>query len=310
MGALLLALLTTASTPSSEVAVLPVQGSLEAAQAAALQRLLGSELARGRGLEGRFEAPPSGGAEPCLDAACLGRHAQGARHAISLSLVPFGTSTVATLTVWHASQPAGVLSAARTAASPDQLPGVVSALVEEVWPRTSATAEGSPEAGDEPWSPSLGFNLKVGNVLPAIAGTKLQLSAINPRLDFELDYFAVPSFLPFIDASVVLGSNGSGQGVQLVPVLLGAKYLFREGHSLRPYLGVGLGLGFLSGALSGDAAASTSFAIYSVGGVAVFPWERVGLNLETSLNLSGLQVSAQSGVLFAFSASLGVVFLF
>ena len=114
---------------------------------------------------------------------------------------------------------------------------------------------------------------------------------------------------PFLGASVALARSSTGETLQFIPVLLGAKHYFLPGSAWQPYAGGGLGLGFLAGKLTGQQSTSTSFTVTGVGGVAYLPWRHVGFNAEASANLSGLNISG-SGLLIAFNLDAGVLFLF
>ena len=99
-----------------------------------------------------------------------------------------------------------------------------------------------------------------------------------------------------------------------LPTFLGAPYVVtgfdRARSLLRPYVGMGLGLGFLSSSDELSNQAGTQFSVFGVGGLQVVPWKHFGFVAEGSLNLSGVEVSTNSGVLFAFSFNAGVVIPF
>jgi outer membrane protein W len=300
-----------------EVAVLPVLGAEGQTQDDALQRVAAAAIERNRAAHTVREGRAAGGFDiACRDAPCLSHHSGTGRQVVFIELVGFGQSWTVSLYAWDPAHSAEVRTATRTSPTADALPQTVEALVDDLWPRPAvasvsalAKATQTPEA-EGTWTPTFALNPKVGNVFPGFTGSHLQITGLSPRLDLEVDYYALPSFLTFVDASLVFASASTGQSINLVPVLLGAKYLFRDGSAFRPYLGIGLGLGFLTSSLNSGSATSASFAVYSVLGLAYFPWQQVGFNIEGSVNLTGLEVSASSGVLFALSGDLGVVFVF
>ena len=311
-----LSLVLAVSAPA-EVVVLPVLGEGGPAQMLALQRVTASAIERNLSAHTTLEVRSGGSFDmACRDAACLATHASGTQQVVAVEVVEFGQSASMSVYAWNPAHPAVVRTSTRTAATPEALPKTVETLIDDLWPRApapsiSAVAKASQTTAVEgEWTPTFAVNPKVGNVFPGFTGAKLQLTGISPRLDLEIDYYALASFVTFVDASVVFANNKSGQNINLVPVLLGAKYLFREGSELRPYVGVGVGLGFLTSSLNVADTTTASFAVYSVVGLTYFPWQQVGFDVETSVNLTGLEVSTSSGVLFAISGDLGVVFVF
>lgn len=204
----------------------------------------------------------------------------------------------------------GPLEVDRTSNGAAASPYLVDRMGARVTDVVGEAMEGAPLDVDHDDGPTFAIALKIGNALPTVStDKKLALSTLNPRLDFEASYFATPTFVPFAEASLVFAEGTDGQSLQLVPVLLGAKYLFRPGHSVRPHVGAGLGLGFLSGSLV-NGSQQTTFAVHGVAGTTWFPMEHFGLTGEVSLNLGGVEVSAQSGLLLSFNVHAGVVIPF
>ncbi len=306
--------------------MLALTGDLMPVQAAALQQLLGSELGRVGTVTPSLETPTPD-AVVCDQVACLKERAGTAPIVIALSTVRFEDAWVITAIGWSESHADVVVSSSEHANNESGLPAAVTALAKDLvniglipasGSSSSATAavndaaSMSSTANDQEGVDisSVLLALKFGSTIPALTGTSLKLSSLNLRFDFEADYQATQTFWPFVDASLLLGHNDQGQSLQLVPVLLGAKYVFRPGAELRPYAGLGVGLGFLTGSILSDSSQTTSFAVYGVGGVHYLPWTHVGFLVEGSLNLSGIQLSAQTGVLFAFSFNFGVFVVF
>jgi len=242
----------------------------------------------------------------CSDDGCIAEigGALGARYILSGRVAKLGDKFLLT----------GALLDARTARSVDRFAqsfdgdDALAAAADQVAGEV-ATAAGLAEVPPPPGS-ARGFNLdlKLGNAIPQLTSGE-RLDALNLRFDFELGYFVTQHVSPFLGASLLI-ATGAHDTLSFLPVTLGAKYYFRPESMWQPYLGGGIGLGFLFGAV--DPAADntgTSFSVLGIGGVAFIPWRHVGFNAELSVNLSGVDVSG-SGVLLSYNFDFGVLFLF
>jgi hypothetical protein len=191
-----------------------------------------------------------------------------------------------------------------------------------------------------PESPLFHFNLKLGNTLSTLDG--FDFSAFTLRFDLELDYYIRPYLTAFIEVGLAIGNaentsksdsepasasateeeqeeeealsadekgSAGGKGsFSLVPVKVGLKYDPLHQYSVRPYVGVGVGLGILSDLVEADSREIT-LSFSGILGVAWVPFHNVGFNLETSLDFDELRVSGGSNLLFGFSFNFGVLVL-
>jgi len=246
------------------------------------------------------------------DSSCIAEigGALGARYIVSGSVGKVGSQILLSAAVTDSRTARSVQRLAQTIPDEDALPAAAAVLADGIGDAVGLAKTEEPAA---PVSTERGFNLdvKLGNALPVLTGQQHEsLQTFNLRLDLELGYFVTAQVSPFLGASVALAkSSSSGETLQFIPVLLGAKYYFRPGTPWQPYAGGGIGLGFLAGKLTGDASTNTSFTVTGVGGVAYLPWRHVGFNVEASANLSGLNISG-SGLLIAFNIDAGVLFVF
>lgn len=245
----------------------------------------------------------------CTDESCIAElgGALGARYIVSGQLDRLGQKFLLGASLVDARTARSLAKVARPVDDADGLAPAASALADQL-----ADAAGL-EPLEQPLDADRGFTLglKLGNTVPILTGKQqVSLDTFNLRLNLELGYFATRQLEPFLGASLALAHGDGGGSLQFVPVLLGAKYYFRSGHALQPYLGGGLGLGFLAGKLTGAQGTSTSFALTGIGGLAYFPWRHVGFNLEGSANLSGVNLSSTGGLLLAYNADFGAIFLF
>jgi len=154
------------------------------------------------------------------------------------------------------------------------------------------------------------LNLKLGHTLPALKG--FQFDTFTLKFEIEADYYLRPYLLAWIEIGLVVGKAeaASEEGnFSLVPVAAGLKYVFRDDKSLRPYVGFGLGLGIVA-SLVKPAERNLGLHFNSVIGAAWLPWERVGFNLEASVNLDELRVTEGSNLLFGFNSNFGILLLF
>lgn len=276
-------------------------------QALALQRLIESTL------EARAAAVTPGERDrfaDCGDEPCLAERAQKhpGQGAVVASWTRFGDGAVLTALVLDDRPGKGTFTLARPVKLDAELPEAAASLAENIGDRLELPPPRS--VPHEPERNSFGLALKVGNTLGGVAPDAPAVSKVNLRFALEGDYLAAPEFWPFVDLSLVLARDANGQRIQLVPVLLGAKYVFRKGKRVRPFAGMALGLSFLSAPLDKDTGATSTFAVYGVGGVDWFVMENVAVLAETSLNLAGVEASTGSGVLFAVGLNAGAVVLF
>ena len=163
------------------------------------------------------------------------------------------------------------------------------------------------------FEPDFHLNVKLGNTVPALSGFKF--SAFNLRIDLEGDYYIRPFLLAFLEAGIVLArtqaeSGGEGTNFSLVPVDLGLKYLFRHDKSVRPYAGLGLGLGIVAAFVDPASNGKLGLNLNGLVGVAWLPWQTFGFNVETSINLGNLAVTEGTKLLFGFNTNFGVLILF
>lgn len=298
--------LALAAAPAPDVALYPLQHPPgRAAQADALADVLRSSLEPRSTLR---LGKPTESVAGCEDEACLRVQRDGARH--EHLVVPawtiFGEGAVLSARVYDAATQE-TFTVARSAAGEAWLPQSAAALATEVADRLNLPAAGAAPLADD--HPTFGLALKLGNAFGTFSSAS-SLGKLNLRFDLEGDYLAAPEFWPFVDLSLVLARDANGQQVRLVPVLLGAKYVFRRDQPLRPFAGMGLGLGFLSAGLDAETGSRASFAVDGVTGVTWFVKREVALLGEASLNLNGLEATGGSGVLFALSVNIGALVLF
>jgi len=302
--------LACVAAPARPIAVYPVHrpaGASEA-QAVALRRVVEADLAA-RGAQVR-EATADAFAS-CERPACLlpRKAAHPGEGAVVLAWTGFGEASVLSALVLDDRAAPSAWSTAVPVAALADLPRAASALAAHVGDGLGLPPPGERRAREEGEN-TIGLALKVGNTLGSFASDAPALSGFNFRFDLEVDYLAAASFWPFVDLSLVLAHDAHGQGVQLVPVLLGAKYVFRPGAILRPFAGMALGLNFLSESLDAGTGSGDSFAVYGMGGLDGFITPNVAVLGEVTANLNGLEASGGSGVLFAVGFNLGAVVLF
>ncbi|MFN7135776.1 MAG: outer membrane beta-barrel protein, partial [Myxococcales bacterium] len=162
-----------------------------------------------------------------------------------------------------------------------------------------------------PYPSDFHFNFKLGNMLPALQ----DFSRLALRLDIEGDYYIKPFLTAFVEAGLVIGrseatAQRSGGTFSLVPVSAGLKYVFRSDQHVRPYAGLGLGLGILAALVDAPSNDRIGLKFNGLAGVAWLPWRRVGFNAEVSADLAGLTVNQGSNLFFGFNTNFGVLVLF
>jgi len=302
----LLALALAAAPSTRQIAIYPLRHPAgREAQAVALGELLATTL-RARGLEPSVQSAPDAYSgcetEPCL----APRSGASPGGAIVATWTAFGQGAVLSSVVLDGRAGQGTFELAVPATSEAELPAATAALGNAI----ADQLEAAPRVSEKEERPTFGLALKVGNTFGSVAENAPQLSGLSLRFDVEIDYLAAPQFWPFLDLSLVLAKDASGQRVQLVPVLVGAKYVFRHDRTLRPFTGMALGLDFLSEPLEPDTGGSSSFAVYGVGGLDWMVLPNLAVVAEASLDLNGLEASGGSGVLFAIGLNLGARVLF
>ena len=151
--------------------------------------------------------------------------------------------------------------------------------------------------------------LKIGNTVGSVAADAPTTSNYNLRFDLEGDYLAAPEFWPFIDVSLVLATDSSGNKVSWCRSCSG-RSTSSDAPRAPAVRGMALGLDFLSENLDRDTGSSSTFAVYGVSGLYWFLLHDVAIVGEASLNLDGLQASGGLGVIFAVGLNLGAVVLF
>ncbi|MBS2030216.1 MAG: hypothetical protein JST54_20100 [Deltaproteobacteria bacterium] len=304
----LLALALTAAPQVRQVVIYPLRHpDGRDAQAAALQRLVETSLtARGVVLG----TGGNDGFAACNSATCLNSRTQArpGEAAVVASWTSFGASSVLTLVVVDDREGHQAFELAAPAASDFELPLIVNSLATQLGDKLDLPPPGEvrhPEADHL----TFGLSLKVGNTIGATQSTS-KFSGLNLNFALEGDYLAAPEFWPFVDLSVVLARATNGQRVQLVPFLLGAKYVFRKGHDLRPFLGMALGLSFLAQNPDADTGTSSTFEVNGVGGVNWSLFDELALVAEAKANLNGLEASGSSGLVAAMQFNFGALVLF
>jgi hypothetical protein len=163
-----------------------------------------------------------------------------------------------------------------------------------------------------PAPPTAHLNLKFGNTIAALEG--FSFSTFTLRFDFEADYYLRPYLLAWLETGIAVGrvaSEGeSSKGAfSLVPVTLGLKYVLFHQYEVRPYAGLGLGLGLIGDLVEAEQR-KVSLHFNGLVGLAYVPWRRVGFNLEASLNFDELRISGGSSLLLGFNLNFGTLFLF
>lgn len=163
-----------------------------------------------------------------------------------------------------------------------------------------------------PAPPTAHLNLKFGNTVAALDG--FSFSAFTLRFDFEADYYLRPYLLTWIEAGIAVGraaSDGeSSKGsFSLVPVTLGLKYVLFHQYEVRPYAGLGLGLGLIADLVEPEER-KVSLHFNGLMGLAYVPWRHLGFNLEASIAFDELRMSGGSSLLLGFNVNFGTLILF
>jgi hypothetical protein len=153
------------------------------------------------------------------------------------------------------------------------------------------------------------LNFKFGHNVQEMKGFSFDAFALN--FEIEGAYYLRPFLLAWLEAGLKLGRGESDDGksnFRLVPVAAGLKYVLRPHATLRPYAGLGFGLGVLSQLVEAERRVGLHYT--GVLGLSWLPWRRVGFNIETSVNFDDLWITQGSTVLFTYSTNFGVLALF
>jgi hypothetical protein len=175
----------------------------------------------------------------------------------------------------------------------------------------------SPEpAQQQAFKPEVLLNLKLGNTLPSLKGATI--SNYNITFDLEGDYYLSPRWQLFLLTTITVGSatdstgtsgDASSKSFRLFSPYAGVKVTFSPQESLRPYVGLALGLTIMNRLFSTSTGDTVGLNGLGVGGLLWTPFKRVGFNLEMGVNLSAVS-SDGSGLYFGFKTNFGVVVLF
>ena len=155
------------------------------------------------------------------------------------------------------------------------------------------------------------LNLKLGNTIAALKG--FNIDTFTLRFDLEVDYYLRRYLLVYLEAGLAVGrasEEGEPKGTfSLVPVTFGLKYVLFHQREIRPYTGLGLGLGLIADLVEPEER-ELSLHFHGLMGVAYVPWRNLGFNLEASMNFNEMRVSGGSSLLFAFNLNFGVITIF
>lgn len=249
----------------------------------------------------------------CSDDSCLAEisGALGVRYVVHGRVDRFGNTLLLNAFVFDALAAKSVTRWSENVADDAQLP-----VQAERFADHAALALGLPH-GDlpllpAPFTPTVSFNLKLGNTYQSLKGASL--SAFQARFDLEGDYYLTRAWQLYLQAGMVVGSASdattSSQSFQFIPIGLGTKYTFRAAELVRPYVGLGLGAKIIGKLLHPSDSGKVGFDTVALAGLAFFPWQRVGLNLELSGNLAAIAVQDDSGVKLAFNTNFGLITAF
>ena len=152
--------------------------------------------------------------------------------------------------------------------------------------------------------PSAYVSVKIGQTLAGLKG--FSLDTFTLRFDLEGDVVLTRWLLAYLEIGVLIGRAKSDQTqnegtFSLVPAGAGFKVLFRSDKALRPFIGLGIGLGFFTALI--DANPGVALRFDGVTGVVWMPWERVGVTAEL-----GVDIDTQLN--YGFNWNFGVAFAF
>ena len=171
-------------------------------------------------------------------------------------------------------------------------------------------------AQQQAFRPEVLLNVKLGNTLPSLKGATI--SNYNVTFDLEGDYYLSARWQLFLLTTITVGSatdatgqsgDTSSKSFRLFSPYAGVKVTFSPQESLRPYLGLGVGLTIMNRLFSTSTGDTVGLNGLGVGGLLWMPFSRVGFDLELGVNLSAVS-SDGSGLYFGFKTNFGVVVLF
>ena len=152
--------------------------------------------------------------------------------------------------------------------------------------------------------PTVLLNLKLGSTLAGLKG--FSVDAFTLRFDLEGEVVLTRWLHGYVEIGILIGraKNDATQAegtFSLIPAGTGFKFVFRSDAELRPFIGLGFGLGFFAALL--DTNKQAAFRGDLTTGVNWMPWERVGLIAE-------LRAELDTGLTYGFSANFGLTFAF
>jgi hypothetical protein len=237
----------------------------------------------------------------CSDDSCLAElsGALGARYIVSGRVDRFGDRYVLTAGLFDTQATKLVVQSRREAIDPSRLPGAADEISDELLAPLGVAPRVHPvERLDE-----TGFTLSLD------LSTQLftSLAHLAPGGDLELGYRITSAIQAFFRLSFLI-SFGETTTTSFLPGELGARYFFRAGKSLQPYVGGGLGLLFAIRAIQGNA---TRPSLWLHGGLAYVITRWIAVTLDLSLDVLGAAINLYNDQLGVnFGAAAGVMFRF
>ncbi|HEY3446402.1 MAG TPA: hypothetical protein VGK67_08550 [Myxococcales bacterium] len=148
------------------------------------------------------------------------------------------------------------------------------------------------------------LNVKLGSTLAGLEG--FSVDAFTLRFDLEGEVVLSSWLHGYVEIGLQIGQAKSNttqaQGTfSIVPAGTGLKFVFRSDAALRPFVGLGFGLGYFTAML--DSTKKVAFRGDLTTGVTWMPWERVGLVAE-------LRAALDTSLTYGFSADFGLSFAF
>jgi TolB-like protein len=236
----------------------------------------------------------------CTDESCVteAAGALGVRYVLNGRLDRFGSQSIVSVVLVDSRSVQALARLREDAASEGDLPAAADRVADRAAEAMGLAPAPTPLAGPAPEKaaptapaaapaeePTRGhLNLKLGQ---SVAGLEhFQLGALNLHLELEGDYYFSPGWLIYLQVGLIIGGVKNADGTQsgvfsLVPAGTGVKYVFRGDKDLRPYLGLGIGLGFLGQLLQGNGNLGVvSFRVNGLTGLAWVPYKHFGVNLE------------------------------
>lgn len=148
------------------------------------------------------------------------------------------------------------------------------------------------------------LNIKLGSTFAGLEG--FSVDAFTLRFDLEGEVVLRPWLHGYVEIGLLVGQAKSNttqaQGTfSIVPAGTGLKLVFRSDAALRPFVGLGFGLGYFTALV--DSTKTVAFRGDLTTGVQWMAWERVGLMAE-------LRASLDTELTYGFSADFGLSFAF